>query len=78
MEETSGPTNPTGWKSFRELVLPSRLHTALRKLNHSLPDGIAASRDCAHRRPLSDAAGGGDASLDDRTIYASLAGRLPT
>jgi hypothetical protein len=40
--------------------------------------GIAASRDCAHRRPLSDAAGGGDASLDDRTIYASLAGRLPT
>jgi type I restriction enzyme R subunit len=38
MEETSGPTNPTGRKSFRELVLPSRLQTALRKLNHSLPD----------------------------------------
>lgn len=38
MEEAPGPANPTGRMSFRELVLPARLRSALRKLNPSLPD----------------------------------------
>ena len=37
-DERAGPTNPTGRQSFREPVLPSRLRSALRKLNPSLPD----------------------------------------
>jgi len=36
--EEPGPTNPTGRLSFRELMLPVRLRTALRKLNPTLPD----------------------------------------
>ena len=36
--EEPGAGNPTGRLSFRELVLPTRLRAALRKLNPSLPD----------------------------------------
>jgi type I restriction enzyme R subunit len=36
--EEPGPTNPTGRASFRDLVLPARLRTSLRKLNPSLAD----------------------------------------
>jgi type I restriction enzyme, R subunit len=35
-DEDPGPANPSGRLSFRELVLPARLHAALRKLNPSL------------------------------------------
>ncbi|RWM77191.1 MAG: type I restriction endonuclease subunit R [Mesorhizobium sp.] len=38
MREQPGPTNPTGRLSFREPVLPARLHAALLKLNPSLPN----------------------------------------
>jgi type I restriction enzyme R subunit len=38
MHEKVGPGNPNSRQSMRELVLPSRLRTALRKLNPSLPD----------------------------------------
>ncbi|WP_346658691.1 type I restriction endonuclease [Bradyrhizobium sp. 143] len=38
MDEELGSNNPTGRLSFRELVLPARLHDALRKLNPLLPD----------------------------------------
>jgi type I restriction enzyme R subunit len=38
MKEELGPTNATGRLSFRELVLPFRLHEALRKLNPLLPE----------------------------------------
>jgi type I restriction enzyme R subunit len=37
MKEEPGPANPTGRLSFRELVLPARLRSALAKLNSSLP-----------------------------------------
>ncbi len=38
MEEAPGPTSSTGRQSFRELVLPTRLRRALRKLNQSHPE----------------------------------------
>src|SRR5688572_6461384 len=38
MKEEPGPASPTGRLSFRELVLPTRLRPALRKLNPLLPD----------------------------------------
>lgn len=37
MEEKPGPDNPTGRTSFRQAWLPSRLRTALTKLNPGLP-----------------------------------------
>jgi type I restriction enzyme, R subunit len=37
MKEEPGPANPTGRLSFRELVLPARLRSALAKLNSLLP-----------------------------------------
>jgi type I restriction enzyme R subunit len=37
-DEEPGPNNPTGRRSFREVVLPVRLRSALRKLNPSLSD----------------------------------------
>lgn len=36
--EAPGPASVTGRQSFRELVLPSRLRAALRKINQFLPD----------------------------------------
>jgi type I restriction enzyme, R subunit len=37
MQEEPGPANPTGRLTFRELILPARFSSALRKLNPSLP-----------------------------------------
>lgn len=37
MQEEPGANNPTGRLTFREIVLPSRLRAALKKLNPSLP-----------------------------------------
>ena len=38
MDEEPGPQNPTGRRSFREIILPARVRAALRKLNPSLPN----------------------------------------
>jgi type I restriction enzyme R subunit len=37
MQEKPGPANPSGRLTFRELILPARFRSALRKLNPSLP-----------------------------------------
>ena len=61
MKEEPGPANPTGRLSFRELVLacaPSR--RAPQAQSVAAGRGVAAGRACADRRPLRDAAGGGE------------------
>jgi type I restriction enzyme, R subunit len=47
MEEDLGPANPTGRQSFRDLVLPTRLRAALRKLNPSLPEEATQQAEIA-------------------------------
>ena len=37
MQEEPGPANSTGRLTFRDVILPARFRTALRKLNPSLP-----------------------------------------
>jgi type I restriction enzyme R subunit len=71
--EEPGPTNPTGRLSFRELMLPGRLHAALRKLNPTLSDEalklaeIALATDRASMLPVNA----------NREVYKLLRGGIP-
>lgn len=47
MQEQPGPNNPTGRLSFRDVILPARLRTALRRLNPALPEEALAQAEAA-------------------------------